>query len=276
MNYCKDDKEVEVREKLARLGFSLPERVYNPLQEAITSITGKPYRGQQPLFKQSRFTHLVTALLSLLIGAFFSGAIAQSSPLLLPLLPLPYLFAVGGARKLQTGIMHQLIHYNFCGNKAGDRLLGEIISTILLIPGFDSYQKDHIKDHHSTKTFATANDPDMKFLLQLGFRPGMPKEFYWRLLFKTLFSPRFHWLFLRARLIANFVTAPLYRCLMAVIWTGIVLLGVAITNAWFAFFAAWLFPLTVLYHIAALFQFVSEHRWLLTEVCCNEKELVAS
>ncbi|MCT7972962.1 fatty acid desaturase [Laspinema olomoucense] len=162
----------QVREKLARLGLSWPKPLYHLLQEGITWLTGKPYWGKQPLLNQTPWTHLATACLSLFGGAAVAWAIATSSPRYWLLLPLPWLFVVGAARKLHTNLYHQSVHWNFSRNKIGDRIFGEIISTLLLNQDFEAYRRDHIEDHHG-KNFATAKDPDAEFLLELGFAPGM-------------------------------------------------------------------------------------------------------
>ncbi|WP_254564990.1 hypothetical protein [Oscillatoria sp. HE19RPO] len=162
----------QVREKLARLGLSWPKPLYHVLQEFLTWLTGKPYWGQQPLLHQTPWTHLATACLSLFGGAGVAWAIASSSPLYWVFLPIPWLFVVGAARKLQTNISHQSVHFNFSRNKIADRILCEIISTLLLTQDFEAYRRNHIKDHHG-KNFATTEDPDAVFLLELGFSPGM-------------------------------------------------------------------------------------------------------
>lgn len=130
-----------------------------------------------------------------------------------------------------------------------------------MLQDHDGYYADHVTVHHS-KQLATLDDPDLKFLLTLGFLPGMSRKELWTKLVKTCFSPRFHYLFIRARLRANFKTPPLYRRLMTVAYNGLVLAFVGLTNSWFIFLWSWIFPLTLLYHCAALFQFVYEHRWL--------------
>jgi hypothetical protein len=84
---------------------------------------------------------------------------------------------------------------------------------------------------------------------------------YWQHFRRVIFSWQFHWLFLKARIKANFVTSPLYRRLMAITFTLLLLTAVAITNSWLTFFVAWVFPLTILYHISTLFQLCSEHYW---------------
>lgn len=87
---------------------------------------------------------------------------------------------------------------------------------------------------------------------------------YWRLFFRVIVSPNFHRLFFKARLQANFVTSPLYRRLVAVGFTVAVGVGVAVTHSFPTFIVVWVFPLTFLYHIAALLQFLSEHDWAAT------------
>ncbi|NEU79883.1 hypothetical protein [Nostoc sp. UIC 10630] len=84
---------------------------------------------------------------------------------------------------------------------------------------------------------------------------------YWEKLKQTLLSPEFHWLFLKARLKVNFLTSPLYRRLMAVGFTVVVVVLVSVNHSWLTFIVAWAFPLTVLYHMGALLQFLSEHDW---------------
>jgi hypothetical protein len=84
---------------------------------------------------------------------------------------------------------------------------------------------------------------------------------YWQHFRRLIFSWQFHWFFLKARLKANFVTPPLYRRLMSMIFTLLLLTVVAISNSWIPFLFAWVFPLTILYHISTLLQLCSEHYW---------------
>ncbi|WP_041392182.1 hypothetical protein [Pleurocapsa sp. PCC 7327] len=84
---------------------------------------------------------------------------------------------------------------------------------------------------------------------------------YWRKFRQTLISPQFHWFFLKARLKANLVDAPLYRRLMSLIVALVAISVVTLTNSWATFLVAWVFPLTILYHISALCQICSEHLW---------------
>lgn len=90
----------------------------------------------------------------------------------------------------------------------------------------------------------------------------LSREKLWRQLYWTLVSPRFHTLFLRMRLRVHFVSAPWYRRVLSGGYAVVVGVGLAYTGAWLPWVVAWLIPIFPLYHVAALLQFVSEHRWL--------------
>jgi hypothetical protein len=84
---------------------------------------------------------------------------------------------------------------------------------------------------------------------------------YWKQFRKTLISPQFHWFFLKSRIKANLIDAPLYRRLLSIIFISTLLTVITLTNQWLTFLIAWILPLTVGYHIAALSQVASEHLW---------------
>jgi fatty acid desaturase len=200
--------------------------------------------------------------LSLAGGAAASGLIVTAAPEVWPLLVLSWMVTVHGARKGQVVINHHAVHTNVTGQKRYDQMLAEVVSTLLLIQDYRGYFGDHVRVHHDPKQLATPADPDLQFLLLLGFRPGMRREALWRRLYWTLVSPRFHSLFLRARLKANYVTAPVYRRIMAGCYAAAVVAGLALTGAWLPWVVAWVVPVFPLYHVAALLQFICEHNWL--------------
>jgi hypothetical protein len=84
---------------------------------------------------------------------------------------------------------------------------------------------------------------------------------YWRKFYQTIFSPQFHWFFLKSRLKANLVDAPLYRRWMSILFLVFTIAIVTVTHSWITFLVAWVFPLTFLYHISTLCQICSEHLW---------------
>ena len=174
--YNNKSSESNTRKQLAELGKNFSPLVYKLIQTFLTWLTGKPYQGQKFLFKSCKEYELTTAIASLLGGGVASSIIYHSSPLLFPLLPISWIVTVGGARKTLTCIIHRCVHYQFWGDKR-DRILAEILSTLILVQGFDGYRHDHVKCHHHVDKFATfEGDPDAKFMLLLGFYPGMKND----------------------------------------------------------------------------------------------------
>lgn len=233
--------------------------LYLLFQALITAVTGKPYQGQQPLFQLSREAVLAKTTVSL-VASVTTSTFLVSHPFYWGLLPLPWLITVGSARTFLISINHRLIHSQFFGNK-GDHWLAEVISTVLMLQGFDSYKHDHVHIHHHRDLCFTFQDPDAKTLLKFSFLPGLRVGDYWRRFFSLLVFPNFHWQFFSARLKANFIDVPVYRRWMSIIFNSLLLTAITICHAWIPFLIAWVFPLTILYHISTLFQLCSEHRW---------------
>lgn len=254
----------DVRETFSRL----------PFQVFWTWLSGKPAFGESAPWKPSAWTHLSTAIGSLLAGVVLSTWIVSTGSLaLLPGLLISWLMTVHGARVLQVTIMHHAVHKNFSRNPRVDRILSEAISAALIIQDFQAYRKDHVGTHH-TKHIATIDDPDLKFILALGFRPGMTRRELWRRLALTPFSIRFHRLFLSARIRANFgrdISLP--RRFASAALCAILLTPVLLTGTWLELLFSWVFPMTVLYHVSALLQFMSEHKWLRVDMPGETRKL---
>lgn len=172
----KQSTNLLTREQLAQLGKFLPLSLYNFSQSFLTWLTGKSYSGQKPLFSSSKGYELTTAIASLFGGATASTLILHSSPFLLPLLSISWLVTVGAARKTLTCIIHRCVHYQFFGDKR-DRILAEILSTLIMVQGFDGYRHDHVKCHHHVDKFTNfESDPDAQFMLALGFHPSLKDD----------------------------------------------------------------------------------------------------
>lgn len=236
-------------------------RLPQSLQPFLTWLTGKPFEGQRPLWRPSAAWVLSTGLIRLLGGAAASALIVSMPAFTWPLLIASWMVTVSGARQLLVHVNHNLVHGNFASSVRLSRTLADAISTLLLVQGFDAYREDHVSVHHS-KRLATPEDIDMQFLLALGFGPGQTVGAYWARLRRTILSPRFHLMFLKARLAANFVTPARPRKALAYTFYAGALAALAFTGAWIPILVAWVFPLTMLYQISALLQFACEHRWL--------------
>lgn len=255
-------KQEQVREKIKRLTIGYPKYVHIFLQEIFTWITGKPYEYQQPLIKQTALGYLTLALTELALGTIGSFLILKYSILFYLLLPATFLLTVGGARILETTIIHQCVHLNFYkSSRVRNRLLAELLSTLIGTEHFDGYYYNHVRKHHNRKAFATFEDPAYKLILKLGFYPGRSKREYGQCLIKAIFSPSFHLSLLKERLISNFLTSPFYRRVMSIIWIiGCFSFALATENL-VIFLIVWVFPLTLLHNISALLHALTEHIW---------------
>jgi hypothetical protein len=230
-------------------------------RECLALFTGKWPAGYRPRWQRTPWWHLATMLLSLVGSVTASSVIITGSWALWPLLALSWMFTVHSARKAQLVIAHYAVHANMTGQQWYDRVLVEVLSTLLIIQDYEGYYEDHVRTHHGLR-LATLADPDVQFLLCLGFRPAMSRPALWRQLYWTMGAPRFQTLMLRLRLRSNFVSSPLYRRVMSGMYAAGVVLALLYTQAWLVFVVAWVVPIFPLYAIAALLQFVSEHRWL--------------
>lgn len=258
----------DVRESMVALSEGLPRVLHEWGQHLLTWFTGRPLPGQTPWHRSTPNQQILAAVVWLFAGAFGGYFLLTATTMLWPLLPVAWLCVVSSARRLQVSIFHVTVHAAFTGNKRADRLIGELISVVLFISPYDHYYFEHVVLHHPVETFGTIKDPDLAFLVMLGFKPGMTKRELWQRLLATVFSPKFHLLFFAARLKANFVGSrgrPTSRARLAAayVFNAGLLAAVAYANLWYAFLLCWFFPLTLLYHVSAILQFVCEHRWLL-------------
>ena len=232
------------------------------IQFVLTILTGKALPNQNPLFKSNAATQFTSSVVYLVFGVVGSFIVWNFLPIsVITLFFATWLFTVAGARKFQTEIHHQIVHYRFSGNANLDRVLAEVLSTVLFTQDYTGYKIDH-PNHHS-KNLATTSDPDAQFLYYLGFKPGMTKSQLWKRLVVTILSPKYHLTFLFYRFKANFITAPFYRKVMSFVW--ITVLGILTAHFGLAtIFVTVIVPLTVLYQISSLWQFLTEHRWFRT------------
>jgi len=237
-----------------------------PAQWFWTWLTGKPASGQEPRWRHKPWTYLAMIAASLL-GSVMLGLFAlDAAPIGLLLLPVSWILTVHGARALQVSPVHYCVHGTFSRSERINRIVGEIISTFLMITPYPDYKRQHGEEHHG-RDLATITDPDVRFLRILGFEPGATFASLRRHLRTRPIAPSFHWAFLKARIIPNLGrTAGRNRRLAA--WTFVIAMVIAITftGAWIPFLVLWIFPLTALYHVSSLWQFTSEHLWLRVNV----------
>ncbi len=231
------------------------------LQPFLTWLLGYPYHGQQPLFPNKPWwVAILIPIAVLMVGLTFAVAIFNQGGYAWFAVPVAWLLVVNGARTLQVHICHQGIHENLSGDRSKDRAVVELVSTMIFVQDHDGYKGDHDGIHHPR--LASDNDPDRQFTIEvMKIEPGADKADNRKRFVTALFTPKIHVLFLLGRIKANFVTCPSYRRLMSLIWLAAIIVMLAATRNWMLFLVACVLPMTALYHVSAMCQFVTEHFW---------------
>lgn len=241
-------------------------------QPFLTWLTGRIYAGQRPKWSNNAFTQTFCALSSLafgIIGSVYLFQIGTGWSYLLML--ITWTFTFGAARNIQVTLIHQCSHGRFSGLPWLDKLFAHAMGIFLITDDYDNYFHEHVILHHSNH-LATPVDPDLGFLITLGFKPGMSKKKLWLRLAWTLVSPFFHFRFIRGRLKGNLQAKGLTRRISFLTFHTLVLGVVIATNSLVTYMVAYLFPIFFLYHIAALLNFSSLHLWLKNNTAANPKE----
>jgi len=279
----KDDYHVDPPVDLAagdraRLRTNIPW-----VDDLVTRVTGKALPGQQPVFRLTPGRAYLLGCLALVVSMTMVQLLldlAVDHPLLgavlAPAIVVNLAVLVGRLRAQQVVFGHHAVHLSFCGgNRRVNRIIAEAATVITLSQNPPDYRDDHVKVHHKIRTFTTPDDPDAAFLIRLGFRPGMSRRDLYRLLVKSLLSPRYHFIFTMARLHSSFVSAsPVHRALCA-LWV-LVLAVLATKLGSVEFLLGVALPLGPLYHMSALLQFTSEHRWMVGPIVGHDPREYAS
>jgi hypothetical protein len=256
------------RQGMRQLTQGFPKPIDDLIQAWFTSLSGVPYLGQEPIVEVGALYYLGTGLLHLVGGTLGSIAIIELAPKFFLLLLLTAFWTTCGAWQLYGVVTHYCAHGKLTGNKMVDKLIGEFLSALCLTNPLQIYESEHAKDHHDLKNLTTLDDPDMLALIEWGFKPGQPKKYYWTLLKRLILSPRWHFAILVGRMKKNFLIknkVSLSRRLGAALLWLILVLVVAQTHTWIGFLVAWIIPLTLLFQIALILEFISRHRWGLVQ-----------
>ena len=227
------------------------------LQPFLTWVTGMPLSDQQPLFRSTPVTRAAGAT-AVTVSGVLLGAFALQAIWTYPLVVVSWLLTCSGMRDLYANIEHFCIHKRFAKSHLVNRIVGEVISTVLVAAPYDLFRRDHLTHHHTTRTDL---DPDVHFLTATGFRHGMSRAEFRRYILQTSLSPGYHLAYVWSRLVAN-VRAPAYRTAMTIGHAIGVAAAVGAAGAWVPWLVLWVFPAVVPFQIASLINFHSEHRWV--------------
>ena len=232
-------------------------------QPFLTWLTGVPLAGEQPLMRwtpaRAGLLGVVQIIIGIAIGAF---ALSQSWPWLIPLVVISWLTTAGGMRRLDVVIVHQTLHRMVTKSARGDRIVGELITTLLWRVPYDDNRKEHLI-HHAYP--CSMKDVDTRYLIATGMRPGMSRGEFHRYLIWNLLSPKHHWGFFSGRLRSNFTIKhqPRYRLAMSLAFLGITIAFLALTGLWREWLLLWVVPVSFFFQNATFLYTLTEHRWWL-------------
>lgn len=244
-----------------------------------TLATGKPLPNERP------FIHIHPALA---MALDFSTAILSCGIHLLMLTsPEPSIRMIGYAlslvfalyltgflRKTQVVYGHHAIHRTlFRGRRELNERVAMCMSIFALSQSENEYKRDHL-DHHRWSIFTTIRDADASLLHKFGVRPGKSIKELNRNLIRTLFSPRYHLWFLKARFSSNLRRSPVGLSLV-IAWVLVIFVGIPYQFGFVAACLALWLPMTILYQMSALLQFTTEHVWLTDGVPGNKENAYA-
>ena len=231
------------------------------VQPLITFISGKPLPGSRPLVTFSPVGALIYDYAKYGVGILGAAAVFNWSGAWLITLPLFWLATVNGARSLASDA-HYAGHAALTFNQKIDHVLGNLISLSIISANMEDYAHRHNRDHHGRMGIGTTDDPDVSMIGLIGFELGRSQTYYRLRLALTLVSPRYHLLSLLYRLKTTFVTAPVWRMLIAALGAVVIAALTNATNGLMTLIVAWLLPVLPGFAISSALQFPSEHNWL--------------
>lgn len=252
------DKGEVMSDKIRQEMASLPRWV----QPFLTWVTGCPLAYESPLIHWTAGKALVFALLQISVGMVIGYyAFSMDAIIATWLLVLSVCLSAGGMRRLDVIIIHQSLHHRVCKSGLCNRIISELLSTVLLKVPYHRSRAAHL-DHHRKP--CSAIDEDRSYIYSTGFTPGMKKQALYRYIVFALFSPVHHARALWKRIQANFfATMPNYRRLMSLSYI-VILVMIGINGDFTLLFALWLLPLIFVFQSFTYLYTLSEHRWTIT------------
>jgi len=230
------------------------------VQPYLTWVTGVPLAGDRQLIRWSPAKAGVLGVVQM-IGGIALGAVAIASlrawtP---PVLVLSWLITTGGMRRLDVVVVHQTLHRMFLKTARGNRVIGELITTLLWRTPYDKNRREHLT-HHAFP--CSMKDIDTRYLLSTGMRPGLTRAEYRRYMTRSLLSPKHHGSFFYGRVKANVTLGPpRYRLAMSVAYLGATIAVLATSGLWVEWLVLWVVPASYLFQNATFLYTHTEHRW---------------
>lgn len=232
------------------------------LQPFLTWVTGVPLAGTRPRVRWRPGLAAAAGVVQTAAGIAL-GSVALSWPptvaVLVVLLVLPVI--AGGMRRLDVVVVHQTLHSMFTASRIGNRVVSEIITTLLWRPPYDGNREEHLT-HHAYP--CSLRDGDTQYLLSTSVGGGMTRAQLRGRVLRAVFSPRHHGTFLAGRIRGNFFTrVPAYRMAMSLAYLAGTVVFLTTTGLWPQWLLLWLLPATFFFQTQTYLYTLSEHRWWL-------------
>jgi fatty acid desaturase len=178
----------------------------NKLMNAVmTLLRGIAKEGEKPPFFLSPMFYVGLTLAELIASILLTHLLlSQQNPWLYPFLVPIVMLGQAGVWGIYIVFLHQGAHGTISQNRRVNQILAEIGSILTLTNSREHYSNAHLGRHHHRSKLATPEDPDMRFLLSLGFKPGQSIAYYWRRFWLTLFNPMYYLHFAWKRIRRNF------------------------------------------------------------------------
>jgi hypothetical protein len=233
------------------------------VQPFLTWLTAKPAPGE--VAPPRRPAAYVGEAIGLTLGGTVISALALASqnpatlwfwaPLFIGLLATS-----SGLGLFQVVIFHHCSHGTVFSTRARNRLVGRLVSAILLFKHFDLYQKEHMLHHNANKLF-TDDDEFTDFVVGIcDLRTALNRRELWRHLLLLLISPWFHARFLSKRIKGSLNSFERSHNLIGIAFWATLFIGAALTHTLTIVMIAWVLPVTVLLQVATVFRILCEHR----------------
>ena len=242
------------------------EELYHRLpllfQPFITWISGIPSEHEQVRFPMTSILVIVLGLLSIVVGFVLIQISSHLSwAAIIPCYILGMFFVAGGMRRLDVLIIHQTLHSKVLATPLRNRILGEILTTLLLRTPYIENQKEHLGHHRNP---CDEDDADVVFLRAAGVTKASSRSRLYARIFAISLSPIFHARFTIGRIVGNFVTArPLHRLSMSWLYAVILAAPAVYYGASYlqGLMLFWLVPLTIGFQISNFLYTATKHRW---------------
>jgi hypothetical protein len=232
------------------------------LQPFLTWVTGVPLAGSGPRVRWRPGLAAAAGVLQtaagIAVGAYaLTWPAAAAVPVVLLMLPV----IAGGLRRLDVVVVHQTLHGMFTASRTGNRVVSEIITTLLWRPPYDGNREEHLT-HHAYP--CSLRDGDTLYLQSTSMQAGLTRREFRRRMWRAVVSPRHHWTFFSSRVKANFSPRiPAYRLAMSLAYLAATVTFLVLSGFWLQWLVLWFVPATFFFHNQTYLYTLSEHRWWL-------------